>query len=45
MHCARTDMSESLSGEILGAVEVRELKVIERINALTVIHTGKVLLF
>lgn len=45
MHCVCTDMSESLSGEILRAVEVRELRVIERMNALTVIHTRNVSLF
>lgn len=35
MHCLCTDRSKSLPGEVLGAVKVRELRVIERMNSLT----------
>lgn len=33
MRCLCTDGPKSLPGEILGAISVRELKVIERMNA------------
>lgn len=35
IHCLCTDRSKSLPGEVLGAVKVRELRVIERMNSLS----------
>ena len=41
MHCVCRDRSRSLTGEILGAIKVRELKVIERTNVPTDSHSYK----